>query len=430
MRDRLHFLFLNIGHFIDHYATLIFATAAALALSREWGLGYAQLAPYATPGFIAFGLFSLPAGWVADRWSRDGMMVVFFVGIGLASIVTGFAASPLQMAIGLFVIGMFAAIYHPVGLAMVMGGYGTTGARNAGMALAINGVWGNLGVASAALVTGLFIDHGGWRAAFIVPGVVSIACGAAYAWLFWPDVSRRTLTAGQARSAAAAAAGMSAEQRTRLMLLTGNILAILMMSGFIFQSTSFTLPKMFDERLVGIAGGGTGVATWVGWMAFLVFAIGSVGQLIIGSMLDRVNIKLLFFGVGAVQVLFFAIMPGLSGWPAVVVASGFMLGAFGQLPITDFMVGRMARSELRASVYGARYVVTCLVFASAIPVIAWIHHSWGFDALFRVLSIVAVAMIGMICLLPSRLPDPNSDSNADPRYVRNAVPSGAKAATG
>ena len=149
MRDRLHFLFLNIGHFIDHYMTLIFATAAALALTRDWGLSYSQLAPYATPGFIAFGLFSLPAGWIADRWSRDGMMVVFFVGIGLASILTGFASSPLQMAIGLFVIGMFAAIYHPVGLALVMDAH-----AKAGMALAVNGVWGNLGVASAALVTG------------------------------------------------------------------------------------------------------------------------------------------------------------------------------------------------------------------------------------------------------------------------------------
>ena len=115
-RDRLHFLLLNIGHFLDHLFTLIFATVAALVLYREWGVGYAELLAYATPGFFAFGLFALPAGWLADRWSRDGMMVVFFAGIGLASIATGFASTPLQIGIGLFVIGMFAAIYHPVGL--------------------------------------------------------------------------------------------------------------------------------------------------------------------------------------------------------------------------------------------------------------------------------------------------------------------------
>ncbi|MGI9488977.1 MAG: MFS transporter, partial [Geminicoccaceae bacterium] len=117
--DRLYFLLLNIGHFLDHLFMLIFATVAALALYREWGVSYAELLAYATPGFFAFGVFALPAGWLADRWSRDGMMCVFFFGVGLASIATSFAATPLQIGIGLFVIGMFAAIYHPVGLAIV-----------------------------------------------------------------------------------------------------------------------------------------------------------------------------------------------------------------------------------------------------------------------------------------------------------------------
>ena len=87
------------------------------------------------------------------------MMVVFFIGIGLASIATGFARTPLEIAVGLFVVGVFAAIYHPVGLALVVGKY-----ARMGMALGINGVWGNLGVGSAALLTGFFIDNGGWRA--------------------------------------------------------------------------------------------------------------------------------------------------------------------------------------------------------------------------------------------------------------------------
>src|SRR6185503_2260557 len=129
----------------------------------------------ATPGFFAFGVFSYPAGWLADRWSREGMMVVFFVGIGIASVAAGFAQTPLQVGIGLFVIGVFAAIYHPVGLAMV-----TQKWKNTGMRLAVNGVWGNLGVASAALITGYLIDNGGWRLAFIVPGVVSVLVGVAY----------------------------------------------------------------------------------------------------------------------------------------------------------------------------------------------------------------------------------------------------------
>ena len=184
MRERLHFLLLNLGHFLDHLFTLIFATVAALALHREWGLGYADLLKYATPGFFAFGVFALPAGWLADKWSREGMMSVFFVGIGFASIATAFARTPLEIGIGLFVVGVFAAIYHPVGLAIVVEKW-----KNTGMRIAVNGVWGNLGVASAALLTGYFIDHGGWRIAFIVPGIVSILIGIAYTVLMWPEMT-------------------------------------------------------------------------------------------------------------------------------------------------------------------------------------------------------------------------------------------------
>src|SRR5215212_4846016 len=186
-RDRLHFLLLNIGHFLDHMFTLIFATVAALALSREWGLTYGDLLKYATPGFFAFGVFAYPAGWIADKWSREGMMVAFFIGIGLMSILTSFSQTPLQLGIGLFAIGMFAAIYHPVGLAIVVAKW-----KNTGMRIAVNGVWGNLGVASAALLTGYLIDNGGWRSAFIIPGSVSVALGIAYLLARWPEIGGGT----------------------------------------------------------------------------------------------------------------------------------------------------------------------------------------------------------------------------------------------
>ena len=99
-RDQTYFLLLNIGHFLDHLFMLVFATVAALALLPGMGCELrASLLAYATPGFFAFGLFSLPAGWLADRWSRDGMMCVFFVGIGLR-ILTSMAGSPLQVGVG------------------------------------------------------------------------------------------------------------------------------------------------------------------------------------------------------------------------------------------------------------------------------------------------------------------------------------------
>jgi MFS family permease len=411
-RDRAHFLLLNIGHFLDHLFTLIFATVAALTLTRDWGLTYGELLAYATPGFLAFGLFSLPAGWLADKWSREGMMVVFFIGIGLTSILTSFADSPLQIGMGLFAIGIFAAIYHPVGLAIV-----TMKWRNTGMRIAVNGVFGNLGVASAALITGYFIDNGGWRTAFVAPGIVSIALGCAYAALQWAEINPPRTTAAPARPAATPAA-VTPEARAMLIRVSAIVFATTAISSIIFQSTTFALPKIFDETLRGLAGEAAAwadrvglpinadVATAVGIFAFVVFAVASLAQLVVGSMLDRHGPRTVFLTVAAIQLVFFAVMPGLSDALALAVAFGFMLGAFGQIPINDYMIGRMASGPMRARIYGVRYVVSFTVLAAALPLIAVIHERWGFDMLFHVLALAAAATIVVVAMLPRRLPTP------------------------
>jgi MFS family permease len=391
MRERLHFFLLNVGHFLDHLFTLIFATVAALALHREWGLGYADLLKYATPGFFAFGVFALPAGWLADKWSREGMMSVFFIGIGFASIATGFARTPLEVAIGLFVIGVFAAIYHPVGLAIVVEKW-----KNTGMRIAVNGVWGNLGVASAALITGYFIDHGGWRSAFFAPGIVSILVGIAYAVLMWPEITRpKVRSKGKAASAA-----LPADARSVLLRVSMIVFLTTAVSSIIFQSTTFALPKVFDERLGGIAVS----ATSLGQIAFLVFAIGSIGQLIVGHFLDRLGPRIVYMTAAALEVIFFMAMPGLVDWPALLCAVVFMLAAFGQIPINDYMIGRLADGEWRARVYGVRYVVSFTVLAAALPLISFIYGTWGFDALFRVLALTGAVIFAAVSLLPQRLP--------------------------
>ncbi len=164
-------LFLNFGHTLDHLLMLIFPTVV-LAMSAELGRGYAELLPLSLGGFICFGAFSIPAGWLADRWSRFGMMLVFFFGIGVAAILTGFADGAMQIALGLTLIGVFAAIYHPVGIAMLVANQ-----PNVGRTLGINGVFGNVGVAFSALIAGALAESAGWRAAFIVPGMLALAAG-------------------------------------------------------------------------------------------------------------------------------------------------------------------------------------------------------------------------------------------------------------
>ena len=368
---------------------LVFASVAALRLTGEWGMSYAALIPYATPGFVAFGVCAVLAGWIADKWSREGMIVIFFIGIGISSILAGLANTPIQIAVGLTLIGVFAAIYHPVGLAMVVQGRVRTG-----MPLAVNGVFGNLGVASAALLTGFLIDSAGWRSAFFVPGVISILLGLSY-WIFVSGEKRTTVdTAETGRT------GTKVETQaiTRQVLL--KVFAIIFFTtaigGLIFQSTTFALPKIFAERLTEIAGS----ATLVGWYAFLVFSLAALAQLVIGYLVDHHSVRTVFATVALLQAIFFYLMMHLDGMIALLVSIAFMFVVFGQIPINDVLVGRMARSEWRSRAYAFRYVVTFSVMASAVPFIGWIHANWGFARLFGVLAFAALMIFAATLLLP------------------------------
>ena len=389
-RKRLSFLFLNVGHFLDHLFMLIFATVAALRLAEEWGMSYAALIPYATPGFVAFGICAIPAGWIADKWSREGMMIIFFLGIGASSIATAMAGSPFEIAAGLFAIGVFAAIYHPVGLAMVV-----HGRKKTGIPLAINGVFGNLGVAAAALLTGWFIDTGGWRNAFVLPGVVSIGLGVAYAVFVW---SGRASRASAGAAAKKASTGASTIERATFVRVLSIIVFTTAVGGLIFQSTTFALPKIFDERLTDIAAS----ATAVGGYAFLVFTVAAFAQLVVGYLVDHHSVRTVFAFVAGLQAVFFAIMYQLDGVPALLVSVAFMLVVFGQIPINDVLVGRITKSEWRSRVYSIRYIVTFSVMASTLPVIAGIHATWGFAALFVVMAVAASAIFAAVLMLPRR----------------------------
>lgn len=381
------FLFLNVGHFLDHLFMLIFATAAALRLTREWEMDYASLIPYATPGFIAFAVCSIPAGWLADKWSRDGMMTVFFLGIGISSVLTALANSPIQIAMGLTFIGIFAAIYHPVGLAMVV-----QGREKTGVPLAINGIFGNMGVACAALLTGFLIDTSGWRSTFIIPGMLSILVGLCYLWFLRSQQQGRLQNASTEKKKTAS---ITLAKET-LIRVFGVIFFTTAIGGLVFQSTTFALPKVFDERLTDLAA----TATMIGWYAFLVFSVAAFAQLVVGYLVDHYSVRLVFALVAFLQAVFFFMMINLSGAAALVVAIAFMLVVFGQIPINDVLIGRMTRSEWRSRVFAFRYIVTFSVTATAVPVIAWVHGTWGFGVLFGVLTVAAALIFSATLLLP------------------------------
>jgi len=169
--------FLNWAHALDHFVLLIYPTVV-ISLQVVYGRSYSELIALSSAAFVAFGIFSLPAGWLADHWSRRNMMAAFYIGCGLSLAGAGFAPNLTALAVAMFALGMFASIYHPVGMAMLIE------ASNArGRTLAFNGVCGNLGVSLAAGISAALATWFSWRAAFFAPAAILVATGIFYLWV-------------------------------------------------------------------------------------------------------------------------------------------------------------------------------------------------------------------------------------------------------
>jgi MFS family permease len=375
-------LLLNLGHAFDHLLMLIFPTVV-LAMGAELGRGYAELLPLSLGGFIAFGACSIPAGWLADRWSRTGMMTVFFFGIGAASILTGFASGPTQIALGLTLIGVFAAIYHPVGIAMLV-----ANRENVGRVLGVNGVFGNVGVAFSALLAGALAEAAGWRAAFIVPGAIALGVGVAFAL-----VARDARGAVPARRIAAVRLSRADLARVFAVLTVATACG-----GVIFNATTISMPKVFDERLSALTHSTLGI----GILVCGVYLIAAMAQLCVGWWLDRRSLKSVFVPVVALQVPLLALAGTMDNYLMLATAVAMMFFVFGQIPINDAMIARYTAEEWRARAYAVRYVVSFGASALAVPLVAWVYKSSGdFRLLYYALGTLAFVTFTAALLFPA-----------------------------
>ena len=234
----------------------------------------------------------------------------------------------------------------------------------------------------------------------MLPGVISIGIGIAYAAFLWSgrgrEASERAGGGGSAKTAAGG--GPPPVERGTFVRVLAIIMFTTAIGGLIFQSTTFALPKIFEERLTDLAG----TATAIGGFAFAVFTVAAFAQLAVGYLVDHHSLRTVFAFVAGLQAAFFAVMYQLTGVAALVVAVGFMLVVFGQIPINDVLIGRITKTEWRSRVYSLRYIVTFSVSASTLPLIAWIHGSWGFERLFVVMAVAAGAILAAVLVLPRR----------------------------
>ena len=380
--------FINVAHFADHFMMLVYATAV-IAMAPALGMSYGLSLSLSTGLFACFGILSLPVGWLGDRWSRRHMLAVFFLGGGASLVLAGLVTAPWQIAVALTLVGVFASIYHPIGTAMLVSTVGASG-RSFGL----NGVFGNLGVASAPLATGLLVELLGWRWAFALPGLVMIGVGIAYLFAVVPHAGA---------SAHAAKGARRSIGTLDIRFLVAALGLAVFAGGFTFNTVTIALPKFVVEQ----GSGGVPLAQ-AGLIATLIYLVGALTQLSVGRLVERFSKGAIFFVLALFQLAGFLGMAFLGGFAALA-SAGFVLSAvYGQVVINDLIIAENVAEHWQARAYALRYSVGFAVSAGVVPLIALLHSpEAGYAPVFVVMAgFAAVVVLGAVLFLlaPSRAP--------------------------
>lgn len=385
MHNRSTVALLNLGHAIDHMFLLIFATAAA-AIAADFGLArWEDLMPYSALAFFLFGIGSLPSGKLGDHWGRRTLMIVFFFGMGGAAILASLTRSPLQLACALALLGCFASIYHPVAIPMLV-----QGAERPGWTIGVNGMAGNLGIAVAAVLTGYLVKHAGWRPAFAIPGLASILCGIAFA-----------LVAKKESLPPARRAATQSELPRGLLARVFLVMTLAATSGsLLFNFSTNGNYALLHQRFAAISGD----PATLGLLLAAIYTLASLGQLIVGRLLDRFALKKLYLAVLAMQIPFLALAAHAEGWRLYLLQGLFMVAIFGAIPFTDAMIVRYVDDRMRSRVAGMRLAVSFGASSLAVWLLGPLVKQAGFGVLLWTMAGIAALTFTIVTLLPAAAP--------------------------
>ncbi len=380
-------ILLNIGHAIDHMFLLIFATAVT-SIAIDFGFAnWTDIMPYSVGAFALFGLGSLPAGRLGDLWGRRIMMIIFFAGIGAAALLTALTQNAWQLAAALTLLGTFAAIYHPVGIPMLV-----QNVPNPGAVIGLNGLVGNLGIAVAALVTGFLVKWIGWRAAFAIPGIIAIG----FAIVFAIKCPKETESPSKRKGGKAKVTLTPAMLVRAFAVMT----AAAAVSTVLFNFTTNGNLQLLSEGFRGVIED----PAVLGMLLALIYAMASLAQLVVGRLIDRMRIKPLQLGISIVQVPLLIIAAHTHDWWLFAALLAVMIFVFGSIPFTDAMIVRYVDDRLRSRVAGMRLTVAFGFSSGAVWILGPMVSQIGFSNTLWIMAGIAALKSAIVLLLPDEPP--------------------------
>lgn len=376
--------FSNVGHFFNHLFEPMFFVVA-LVLPPVLGIPYEEVLTLILAGKITTGVLSPVVGWLADRWSVLGMMVIYFIGFGLSGIWVGLSDTPAEMRAALVALGAFGSIYHPVGIAWV-----AQSSVNRGRALGVNGMFGGLGPAFGGVFAGAMVEVADWRSSFVVPGVLVIATGIALL------LAHRRGVVPDEPLVPNRMAPLAMSDAVKIY----SVLTIAMLLGAIsYQAAQSSLPKLFEMKQIGgLFGEGT---TGIGTAIMIVYGVGGIVQVFTGHLSDRYPLKWVYAAMIFVQGPFLALAATLAGVPLFLATIMMVTCNIGALPAENALMAKYTPGKWQATAYGFKYIAAFSFSSLGVYAAARVLEvTGGFGALYLALGLGFVLMTAVVATLP------------------------------
>ncbi len=387
-----------LAHCMAHMYMLVFP-AVVTPLRHELNMSLGEVVQLSLASYLLYGLGALPAGMLTDRWSARWMLFVCCALSGLGALAAAASRSPLQLVLALSLIGLGASIYHPTGMALIS----RTFSDRRGRALGLNGVFGNVGLASAPFVAGLLAALLGWRWAYGLLALVGIAGALLVVLLPIEEVVDSKKADSEPSSSSTDAAPVSTA-RYFVVLCVAMTLA-----GLAYRASSLVLPSYFEQRatfllplsesVMAALGGSGGKMAAATTLTSLVYLVGIFGQMLGGRIADAKELRLSYLGFHLATWLPLLGLTMLFELPLFLAAGAYLLFALGMQPIENSLVAKLSPPRWRSTAYGLKFALTFGVGAMAVELVRIVEARSGLSAIFVcVLSLEIALVLVATCL--------------------------------
>jgi len=363
--------------------------ALVLPLAALYRMDMAQVLGMSFWMYLLFGLSALVWGPLADRMGARPLMLLFYSG---AAVAAGLCArlyhDPAVLPVCLAALGFFSGIYHPVGL-----GWLSKEMRRISRALALNGIFGSLGIALAPLTAGLAIRLWGISGAFML---VALANGLGVVLMLVFAERPRELN----EDVQPAATGQSRPIPFAVLLV------IMMLAGLVYRGSTVILPACLELRNTGLL---ELARTFAGeWLTANLAATATAGLILLptifgqyagGFLAERFDLRLSYLLFHVITIPAVLGMAYAFDLPLVLLAVAYFFFLLGTQPIENTLVARYTPDRFRHSAFGLKFALTFGAGALAIKLIAYVKKTGGLEEIYQMLAGVSLLLVSCIIVL-------------------------------